>query len=243
MLDFNFNRVDIKPPKRYDSFMSGKVAYEGEKMVVDLQNVKLVSSKTAPNTGTLYCKIKLSRELEKFIMDLEERITDITTSNCTEWFKSRLNEETVDEYFQSSLTFDKKHRCLFKIRVDNPSLVPEDAFVGEFVDIKLRVSSVKFLKTTFWICYDVMHVDSAKARLSFQSDEEEDDTGSVVGVDEECGPDFEERERLRRVYIERLRDEMGFHRDRLQRLEDMHTTMEGGVFALGAFDAIENLLA
>lgn len=242
--EVNFSKICIKTPKRFDNFMSGKIVYDEDKLVIDLPSVRILSSKNA--NETLYCKMKLLREHERFFIDLEERIVQLTVDNVVNWFKSRMNEETVDEYFQSALVMGKKIKTMLKLRIESPSVVPDaDMVEGGLVDIRLRVHGVRFLKTAWWICYDIIGCTASNMRggsLGFVTDDEDDDKCSIAGLDEECGPDGEERERMRTMYMDRLREEIDGNEGRLQAMKGLYEQLESGAYTFAAFDAIENLL-
>lgn len=238
----NFEHVGVKQPKRYDTFMNGKITYDNDKFFIELPNVRLTSCKDVSNT--LYIKIKLSKEHEKMILDLEDKIVDITTENIDTWFRSKMNQDTVDEYFQSSIVFHRKFKTLFKLRIDNPSFIPDQDVIGRVVDIKLRVTSIKFLKTAFWICYDMIGCESSNP--GFVGDD--DETASIGGFgydleDGDLGPDGEDIQALRELQINRLIKEIDSTSTRLKDMRALLNDLNENNFSLSTFDAVENVLA
>lgn len=219
--------------------MIGKILYNDDKFTIVLPNVKLFSMKHADET--LYCKFKLTSYLEKFVVDMEDQLVGLIVQNTGQWFKAKMNQETMEEYFQSSLTVNKKHRCLLKLRIESPTQVPAQDLVGSNVDVTLRIHSVRFLKTSFWIVYDMMSCVPAIG-TSFQSDD--DDACSITNIDEveDMGPDQEEREQLRQLYIGKLQDKIDNTEELLKQLVYQKQQLVSGSFSLSAFDAIENLL-
>ena len=238
--EVDIEKVNVKQPKRYDNFMAGKISYNDEKFVLDLPHVKLLSNKSS--NETLYCKFKLSREQEKFFIDMEEKFVSLTTENVAQWFKSKMNQDTVDEFFTSALNFNKKHRSVLKLRIESSTAIPEADLVNTTVDIKLRVASIRFLKTSWWLCYDLIECTPSQG-LSFQTDDE-DDTASVLAIEDidAVGPDFEEREEMRQRYVELLEENARACTERLRRVEELLGIIRGSSVSLSAFDAIENLL-
>lgn len=248
--EVSLNSIVVKNPKRYDTYMCSKIAYAvsdalgvaaSEKLVLELPGVKLLSCKDV--SGVLYMKMKLTKDQERFMLDMEERLMDITIENIDSWFKSKMNRDTVDEYFQSGLVYHRKLRCMMKTRIDNPTIRPDVDLAGKHVDLKLRVVSLKFLKTTFWVCYDIIECVPSRAVL-FQGDDD-DDTASIAGMggEDEIGPDHEEVERMRTYYMEQLADAIEAGKARLDRLDRLYHELEKNCFSLATFDAVENAIA
>ena len=235
--DIQIDKVQVKCPKRFDSFMTGKILYDGDRFIVTFRNVKMVSCKNA--NDTLYCQIKLGRDNQKFLLDLEEHIVDTTKENVQAWFKNKMNSDTVDEYFVSALTFSKKHNSIFKVRVDSPTLELDDSFNDQNVNITFRISSLRFLKTSFWVCYDILECEPANMFI-----DEDEDNKSVIGDDDDIyGPDNEEVERLRNRYIHLLQSTYDQLEQKCSRLKDLLEMLERNNFSLATFDAVENALS
>lgn len=241
--EVRLDSIVVKQPKRYDTYMCGKIAHADDKLIIDLPGVKLISSKDVSNI--MYIKMKLAKDQERFMLDMEERLMSVTIENIETWFKSKMNRDTVDEYFQSGLVYDRKLRCILKLRIDNPSIIPDLELASKFVDIKLRVVSLKFLKTSFWVCYDIVECVPSRAVL-FQGDEDDDTTslaGGLIGDLDEAGPDVEEVERVRAYYLARLDDKIKEHEMRLDILRKLHNELNKDCFSLATFDAVENVIA
>ena len=235
--DVDFTKLQVRQPKRCDTFMSGKVSYNDSKFVVKLNNVRITSCKRA--NDTLYVQIKLPRHIERFFMDLEEYVVNHTVDHVDEWFKSKMNPETVDEYFVSGLSLSKKHKLLLKLRIDSPSCDITYDMINKHVDLALRVTSVRFLKTSFWLCYDIVSCEDSVLFV-----DEDDDNRSLLGVDEEAdaGPDCEVLEGMRKHYMKKLEYVIATYEEQLPRLKHLYEILERNNFSMATFDAVENAL-
>lgn len=233
-------KIDIKQPKRVDNFMNSKITYDNGKLVVDLFGLQLLSSKL--HDENLYCKLKLNTDSQKTIMHIEEHLVDIVKKNTNTWFKSKMNADTIDEYFVSNLIINSQTKCVLKLRVESSSTIPDNDLIGQHVDIKLRLSSIRFLKTSFWVCYDIVACTPAKA-FGFTTDDDDDNTSVAGCIDDELGPDFETRERFRTHYIEKITEEIDNTQQRLDRLNVLLNELEANNFSLAIFDAVENAIA
>lgn len=234
----DINRIVIKQPKRIDTFMSSKLVYDEEKLFIDIPQCCLVSLKQ--HNDQLYCKFKLNLEQEKLLLGLEEHIVGITTDNANVWFKSKINANTMDEHFVSSLVVHRKHKSILKLRIESTSVVPDSTLIGSIVDIKLKVLSLRFLKTSFWVCYDLVECKPSLSNSAFVDDE---DTSSIVHDDDDIGPDYEEREALRIHYMKELSREIDKCRAKIDCLNELHGNLAEHKFTLATFDAVENAIA
>jgi hypothetical protein len=239
MANSNIENLSIKQPKRYDTFMSGKVV-DGEtnnKVTLNFDSVRVISIKNS--NETTFCQFKLSRVQEKMIMDIEDDVISLTTENAGKWFKNKMNVTTVDEYFQSNLVFNKKHKSIFKLRIESSTIVPDSDLITKKVDIQLRVASVRFLKSTFWICYDILEIKESSC--SFK-DDDDDNISIVNGLEEEYGPDAEELEAIKSSYKSTLQKKITGLKDDLYKYESLLDELSSNC-QLSVLDAIENALS
>jgi len=236
----DLNKIDIKQPKRVDNFMNSKITYDDTKFVIDLTGLQLLSLKSYDEN--LYCKLKLNKESQKTIMHIEEHLVDIVKQNTNTWFKSKMNADTIDEYFVSNITMTSQAKCVLKLRVESSSVVPDMNFIGQHVDIKLRLSSIRFLKTSFWVCYDILACTPTKA-YGFSTDDDDDNVSVAGQIEDELGPDYETREHFRIHYIHKVTEEINKAQHKLDRLNTLLTELEANNFSLAIFDAVENAIA
>jgi hypothetical protein len=227
--------ITVKPPKRIDSFMASKLHYNDGKFTLTLKSCRIVSCKT--HNERMFLKLKIPSHQEKELLKIEEYIVDTIMQNADNWFKSKFNSKTIAEYFISSLTPQRNLKCVLKLNIESPTITPADTLVGHDVDITLQIKTVRFLKTSFWLCYDVLDYKQSESQEVFR----DDDTSSLC--DEEIGPDFEEKESLMKRYRNQLEIEIRNSQSRLEYLQSLLDELNNDNYTIATLDAVENAIA
>lgn len=229
------DKITVKPPKRIDSFMASKLHYDDTKFILTLKACRIVSCKT--HNERMFLKLKIPSYQEKEVLKIEEYIVDTIMHNADSWFKSKFNSKTISEYFVSSLTPQRNLKCVLKLNIESPTTSPPESLVGHDVDITLQIKTLRFLKTSFWLCYDVLDYKQCESQEVFR----DDDTASLC--DEDIGPDFEEKESLRKRYIQQLETEILNTKSRLEYLHSLFTELNNDNYTIATLDAVENAIA
>jgi len=113
----NHELIEINNPRRYDSTCICKVKYDGGKLDVNLENVRLLNVKK-PDAHDMYVNLRLDRETVKHVLRMEKAIVSIVAQNTDEWFKSKMKSCAVDEHFSSSIVLDEENNAVFKCRLE-----------------------------------------------------------------------------------------------------------------------------
>jgi hypothetical protein len=197
--EINYDLIHVAAPRRYDSTCICKVKYDSGKFDITFDNAKIIHVKH-PDTHDMYVHIKLGRETVKHILKLEKAFVNIVANNTDNWFKNKMKSCAVDEHFGSNISLDENNVPTFKCRLEEPNQDIAVVGVGEKVQLKMRISCLRFTKKLFGLGWSVISVDPVKECASkdylFTSDEEteddfSDEDASSMG-EEDLGPDDDE---------------------------------------------------
>lgn len=239
--DIENKHIIVQPPKKYDTFMISKMRYNNSKMVVKINNVRVISCKSA--NGSNFYRFKLKKNQEYKIAEIEEHILATISKNVESWFKNKINRETIDEYFQSSIVFHKKHRNVLKIKDENPSFHEQENLINKIANISIKFSHVKFLKNSFSISYDIDEIDVQNdTNIEYEFDDDDNDDNQSIANDD-VGPDFEEIQNLKCFYNKNIETEITKLTQKLDILQSLQLELQSDVVSLTTFDAVENAIA
>jgi hypothetical protein len=149
-------------------------------------NVSIVSIKDTSNTLILKCKDK---EISKYMDDFNHMILKIVTDNSSSWFNTNIDKDLIDEYYISTLQYDKKRGETIRLKLKNIDDIEEAKDLGEYVSIALSLKYLKFFKQKFYPEFQVELVEATEdhSNLEMYSDDE------FFGDEEEHPvPSFEE---------------------------------------------------
>lgn len=159
-----------------------------------LDNVSIVSIKDTSNTLILKCKDK---EITKYMDDFNHKILEIVTKHSSSWFNTNIDNDLIEEYYISTLQYDKKRGETIRLKIKNIDDIEEAKDISEYVSIVLSLKYLKFFKQKFYPEFQVELVealeDSSNLELysddEFYGDEEEHPVPSfdeVMIMKEEC---------------------------------------------------------
>jgi hypothetical protein len=126
--------------------------------------------------------------------------------NSSTWFNSSINDDVIEEYFISTLMYDKKNGETIRIKVNNIDDINENELYGRLT-IALTLKNIKFFQQKFFPEFHIetIEIDQRNKCLEFLDDSDSDECG---GYDAEAPlPSFEEIQLIKEDCLEKLKKE------------------------------------
>jgi hypothetical protein len=161
---------------------------------VVLDNAQVLDIKETSNT--VIVKSKCSA---RYMDDLNEKIIDIVKQNSSNWFSTSIDNELIDEYYISTLQYDKKRGETIRIKVRNIDEIT-DKSLSRHVKFILVLKYLKFYKQKFFAEFNIEAVhpaETAQCSDVFLDDDCEDDQEYAL-------PSYEEVQAIRMDCLEKL---------------------------------------
>ena len=162
-------------------------------------NVSVISIKDTSNTLILKCKDK---DITKYMDEFNNMILRIVTKNSSSWFNTNIDSDLIEEYYISTLQYDKKRGETIRLKLKNIDDIENVKDLGEHVSIALSLKYLKFFKQKFYPEFQVELVEAIEnhSNLEMYSDDE------FYGEEEHPLPSFEEVMTMKEESIKSLRN-------------------------------------
>lgn len=153
--------------------------------VISLNKAKIVTVKETSNTLVLKCK---DAAATRFMDELNERIIDEVRTNSSTWFNSSIDNDLIDEYYISTLQYDRKQGETIRIKCTNLEDIEAGTAKLANLQIVLTLKHLKFFKQKFFAEFQVEGIESVASGSGFVDDDDED-----CFVEDECPlPSYDE---------------------------------------------------
>lgn len=188
--------------------------------VVTLDKAQVLTIKETSNTVILKSKCSV-----RYMDDLNDKIIDIVKQNSSNWFSTSIDNELIDEYYISTLQYDKKRGETIRIKVRNIDEIIDKQISGH-VKLVLVLKYLKFYKQKFFAEFNIESVETTElCNDVFLDDDCEDDQEYAL-------PSYEEIQVIRMDCLQKL---YTFRNKILEQMEQCQTQSQK------LDDAIENL--
>jgi len=139
-------------------------------------------------SNTLIIKSK-DKTMTRYVDDLNEKILSIVKESSQHWFNTRIDDDLIDEYYISTLQYDKRKGETVRLKVKNLDEIEEAKEFNGNVKLVLTFKHLKFYKQKFYPEFQIEFVeliedDGHQNEPLFQDDEHLDE----IFVDEEEHP-------------------------------------------------------
>lgn len=203
------NLMQIHKPKKNGSnsyLCSIFLEKKRNSYIICIKNTKILklSELSTPGDSYLYL-IPKSRADFNNLYDINEKIVDIVKENSESWFNNNMNLELIDDYYTSTLIYDKSYGDIIKLKIVG-SLYSEikELDKNKFYDFKVTLLQLRFFKQKFVLetSIDAYQESSAICFIN-DSDSEvhEDPIDTEVEVD--VSPSHEEIEMMRQEMMDK----------------------------------------
>lgn len=133
----------------------------------------ILAIKETSSTLILKCK---NKTMTRYMDDLNNKILDIVKNSTSTWFNSRIDDDLIDEYFISTLQYDKRQGETIRLKIKNIDEIEEAKDIDSDVMIVLAFKGLKFYKQKFFPEFHIELVEALESEnLMFDSMNNEDD--------------------------------------------------------------------
>lgn len=225
----NIANLEFSKAKKKEGFYICPVK---DTFTLRLDNVSIVSIKDTSNTLILKCKDK---EITKYMDDFNHKILEIVIKQSSSWFNTNIDNDLIEEYYISTLQYDKKRGETIRLKIKNIDDIEEAKDINEYVSIVLSLKYLKFFKQKFYPEFQVELVEALEdsSNLEMYSDDE------FYGDEEEHPvPSFEEVMMMKEECLRTLRNKCD---ELTQKLCQIETEYNENFEKLAKLDNCENL--
>ena len=118
----NVNHIEFSQPKKIDgnTYVCQLSDKKNSKkpITISFNDSKVISLKR--NTSDYLLTFK-NRGMNNFMDDLNSHIIETVKRNYQTWFVSNMNPELIDDYYSTTLAYNKEHGDIIKLRCINLS--------------------------------------------------------------------------------------------------------------------------
>jgi hypothetical protein len=184
--------IVIGKAKKREGYYICPIGCEERKVpfIICLNKAKIISVKETSNTIVVKCK-----NATRYMDDLNEKIINIVRTNSSSWFNSSIDTDLIDEFYISTLQYDRKLGETIRIKCSNPEDI-EEKHLQTPSHIILTLKHLKFYKQKFFAEFQVEDIDVDNANTlaghCFVDDDDEQGAFSMDDEDECPLPSVEE---------------------------------------------------
>lgn len=188
--------------------------------VVTIDKAQVLTIKETSNTVILKSKCCV-----RYMDDLNDKIIDIVKQNSSNWFSTSIDNELIDEYYISTLQYDKKRGETIRIKVRNIDEIMDKQISGH-VTLVLVLKYLKFYKQKFFAEFNIESVETTElCNDVFLDDDCEDDQEYAL-------PSYEEVQAIRMDCLQKLYSSRNKILEQMEKCQTQSQILD---------DAIENL--
>lgn len=197
-----------------------------------LDNVSIISIKETSNTLVLKCKDK---DTTRYMDELNHKILGIVIQNSSSWFNTNIDSDLIEEYYISTLQYDKKRGETIRLKLKNIDDIEEAKDLGEYVSIAVSLKYLKFFKQKF---YPEFHVELIEAVENHNTFELYSDDDVCEDEEEHPVPSFEEVMTMKEECLKMLRSKCD---ELTEKLCEIETEYNENFEKLAKLDSCENI--
>jgi hypothetical protein len=134
--------------------------------------VSIINIKDTSNTLIIKTKDK---EMTKFMDDFNNKILETVIQNSPSWFNTNMDTDLIEEYYISTLQYDKQKGETIRLKIKNIDDIEEAKELNGNVSLALSLKYLKFFKQKFYPEFQVEVIealDNNENSLEMYSDEE-----------------------------------------------------------------------
>lgn len=166
--------ITFAKPKKIDGTFICTIK---KSLVLNLSGSQLIHIKEIRDQVGSYIIFLKNKNLCNYMYDLNQRIIELVKENCTTWFNTNMNPELIDDYYTTTLIYDKTHGELIKIKIIGAEEDKiSDSFIGSNINLELNAFHLRFYKQKFVLECKINHCETACDIIEFASDSDAEDT-------------------------------------------------------------------
>jgi hypothetical protein len=152
----------------------------------------IISIKETSNSLIIKSKDK---SMTRYMDDLNDKILTIVKESSSFWFNTRIDDDLIDEYYISTLQYDKRQGETIRLKIKNLDEIEEAKDFDSASDVKIVVTfkGLKFFKQKFYPEFQIDLVEVLEREIGDPMFNDEDHLDELfVDEDEHPLPSFEE---------------------------------------------------
>jgi len=192
----NIEHLTIQKAKKKEGFYLCPVGCIEMKtpFVITFNTAKMLYLRETSSTIIIKCK-----NMSKYMDELNDKIIETVRDNSRAWFNSSIDDELIEEYYISTLQYDKKRGETIRLKVKNIDELDHD-LLDVTGSLTVCLKYLKFYKQKFFPEFDIVsfkpneHVGDIHNIPMFSSESEDEDGVDFDNEAEEeiPKPSFEE---------------------------------------------------
>ena len=198
--------LTIQKAKKKEGFYLCPIGCNGVRtpFVITFNKAKLLSLRETSSTVIIKC-----RGMSKYMDELNDKIVDTVRDNSGAWFNSTIDDELIEEYYISTLQYDKKRGETIRLKVKNIDELEQD-MLDTTGTLTVCLKYLKFYKQKFFPEFDIASFEpvaqnSDNLPLFGSESEEEEDVDFDDDAEEEIPkPSYEELQVMKHDLITKL---------------------------------------
>lgn len=226
-----------KAKKKDGYYLCPICAEEKQPFVIVINKAKVLKIKETSNTVVIKSKYSPST---RFMDDLNEKILDIVRINSPLWFNSSIDNDLIDEYYISTLQYDKKQGETIRLKCINIDDFSELQEQSKCLDIVFTLKHLKFYRQKFFAEFQIESLSINDEQSALFLDDESDDEN--VYSDEMPVPPYEEILVIKKDCLEKLDNFGADLQSQVQNLKDKLREIELCYERLAASQKLESIL-
>lgn len=136
-----------------------------------VHSIKQVIKRESEEEDSTYSLLLKQDAIVNKMYDLNEHILTSVKENCIHWFKAKMTDALIEEYFVNTIVYDKKGRFLKFRCVNDISSIPQNTIVN----IQISLQGLRFYKQMFLLEWVVDEVEIINDSTNEDALEEEED--------------------------------------------------------------------
>ena len=183
---------------------------------ISIENSKILSIRDTSNTMIVKCK-----KMTNYMDDLNKKIIEIVRENSHSWFSTSIDEDLIDEYYISTLQYDKKQGETIRLKVLNIEELT-DTSVDNMGTLICTLKNLKFYKQKFFPEFEIVSFKSTSQNLFISDSESENDDLERQDEDEEIPkPTYEEVNTIKLETLKQLEESHNILQNKLKKMDEL----------------------
>jgi uncharacterized protein (DUF1499 family) len=213
----SITEMNIIKAKRKDGvYVCSIYASEKQPFLLSFPSSSIIEMKRSSSTILLQ-----SRKMYQYMDELNEYLIDTVKQNTNAWFNTNMDEELIDEYYISTLGFDKKRGEYIRLKLTNMEELEDETFNDGKYNVTVALKHIKFFRQKFYGEFELKSMEQCSNEPAFV-----DDLDDFVEDDDVPVPTFEEAENMRVECINDLEIMSNQCQTQLNILKDKLTKIE-----------------
>ncbi len=203
---------------------------------LNFDSVSIINIKETSNTLILKCKDKATT---KFLDDFNHKILDIVIKKSSSWFNTSIDADLIEEYYISTLQYDKQRGETIRLKVKNIDDIEEAKDFGGNISIVLSLKYLKFFKQKFYPEFQVEVIETLEnneSNIEMYSDDE------FCEYEEDPVPSYDEVMLIKEECIKTLRNQCDELTEKLCQIEKKYNETFDKLTKLGNSENIKEII-